>query len=104
MYRGLLVAFLQCVIVLSLAGKYAWDRERLPRVWVNVTPVDPNLPVRGRYLSLQIHVEPQQNITGRDWMWAKLSIVDGKLVATRSEAVQDISIYRRMNFWILSQP
>ena len=42
-YRGILVAVLQCLLVLSLAGKYAWDREHLPRVWAKTAPGDPYL-------------------------------------------------------------
>jgi len=53
-YRGGAVALLQCLMVLSVAGKYALDRERLPRVWVQAAPVDPNLPLRGRYLRLHL--------------------------------------------------
>src|ERR1019366_4049071 len=53
-YRGIAVAVLQCLIVLSVAGKYALDRERLPRVWAMAAPFDPYLPVRGRYVSLRL--------------------------------------------------
>lgn len=102
LYRGILVAALHCMIVLSVAGKYAWDRAHLPRVWVNVTPVDPNLPVRGRYLSLQIHVNMLQDAA--DWTWATLSVVDGKLLATRSERIRQVGVYRRGSSWVLSQP
>jgi hypothetical protein len=41
---------------LTVAGKYAVDRQRLPRVWAKTGPVDPYLPLRGRYLSLQLEV------------------------------------------------
>jgi hypothetical protein len=34
LYRGIAVALLQCLIVLTVAGKYALDRQRLPRGWV----------------------------------------------------------------------
>jgi hypothetical protein len=47
---------LQCLLVLSVAGKYAWDRERLPRAWARTGPIDPYLPLRGRYVSLQLEV------------------------------------------------
>ena len=30
-YRGIAVGVLQCLAMLSLAGKYGWDREHLPR-------------------------------------------------------------------------
>jgi hypothetical protein len=57
LYRGIAVAVLQCLLVLSVAGKYALDRERLPRAWAKAVPVDPNLPIRGRYVSLNLEVE-----------------------------------------------
>ena len=53
-YRGIALAVLQCLLVLSVAGKYAWDREHLPRAWVKTAPVDPNRPIRGRYVSLRL--------------------------------------------------
>ncbi len=56
MIRGLLVAALHCLLVLTLAGKYALDRERLPRQWVKCLPIDPSLPLRGRYLSLRLEM------------------------------------------------
>jgi uncharacterized membrane-anchored protein len=54
--RGLVVGVLQCAIVLSMTAKYEWDRERLPRVWARVAPVDPNAPLRGRYLQMRLEV------------------------------------------------
>ena len=41
-------------IVSSLGAKLLIDRARLPRVWAQVVPYDPDLPIRGRYLSLQL--------------------------------------------------
>jgi len=79
-YRGVAVAVLQCSIMLSVAGKYALDRERLPRVWVNTTPVDPNLFVRGRYVSLGLQVECPVGTV--QWTAARLAAVEGRLVAT----------------------
>ena len=52
--KGLLLAALHCAIVLSLTGKLLYDRETYPRVWVKTAPYDPSLPIRGRYLSLQL--------------------------------------------------
>ena len=42
-YRGVAVGVVQCLIVLSVAGKYALDRERLPRVWAKAAPRIPSL-------------------------------------------------------------
>ena len=52
--RGLLLAALQCMIVLSVTGKLLYDRQTCPRVWVSTAQYDPNLPIRGRYLSLRL--------------------------------------------------
>ena len=58
MQKGLILAGCQCLMVLSLAGKLLYDRAACPRVWVKTTRYDPNLPLRGRYLSLQLMPEP----------------------------------------------
>ena len=55
--KGLAVALLQLVIVGSLAAKFAHDRATCPRVWVRTAYYDPDLPIRGRYASLQLEVE-----------------------------------------------
>ena len=62
--KGLILAGVQCLMVLSLTGKLLYDRATCPRVWVRTTPWDPNLPIRGRYLSLQL--APEQGAEYRD--------------------------------------
>ncbi|HLY18471.1 MAG TPA: hypothetical protein VKR61_14665 [Bryobacteraceae bacterium] len=79
MYRGIFVAFLQCLIVLTVAGKYSLDRERLPRVWAKAAPFDPNLPIRGRYVSLRLQVDGPSS--AGEVTTARLSAVGGRLVA-----------------------
>jgi len=44
------------LIVCSLGAKLLYDRGHRPRVWIKVAPVDPNLPIRGRYLALNLEV------------------------------------------------
>ncbi|MGA2149282.1 MAG: hypothetical protein ABSH49_30455 [Bryobacteraceae bacterium] len=79
LYRGIAVGVLQCLLVLSLAGKYAYDRERLPRAWAKAVPFDPNLAIRGRYVSLTLEVDaPAGSPPG---YWATLSVRNGRLVA-----------------------
>ena len=51
---GLLLALLQAGLLISLGGVYLLERARLPRGWARVAPVDPDLPIRGRYVSLQL--------------------------------------------------
>ena len=57
LHKGLILAGLQALMVLSLTGKLLYDRATCPRVWVKTAPYDPNLPIRGRYLSLQLEPE-----------------------------------------------
>jgi hypothetical protein len=52
--RGLLLAAIQVALVGAVAGKLYYDRATLPRVWVESTGVDPNLPIRGRYVALNL--------------------------------------------------
>jgi hypothetical protein len=52
--KGLLVAALHVAIVASLGAKLVIDRATRPRVWARAAPVDPNLPIRGRYVSLRL--------------------------------------------------
>ena len=56
LYRGLLLALLHLLIVCSLGAKLLYDRGHRPRVWIQVAPVDPNLPIRGRYLALNLQL------------------------------------------------
>ena len=49
---GLIVALLQVLLVGSVGAKFLIDRTQYPRVWMATRPFDPNLPIRGRYVSL----------------------------------------------------
>jgi len=55
--RGLVVAALHVAIVSSLGAKLLVDRSTRPRVWALTAPVDPNLPIRGRYVQLRLVVD-----------------------------------------------
>lgn len=54
---GLILLLVQLVLVLSVAGKYLYERQTRPRVWTRATQFDPALPLRGRYLALQLLVD-----------------------------------------------
>ncbi len=54
--KGILLGGLHLVLVLSLGGKLLVDRATRPRMWVKTAPVDPSLPIRGRYVSLRVEV------------------------------------------------
>ena len=55
--KGLIVAAVHVTLVASLGAKMLYDRATRPRVWTRAAPFDPNLPIRGRYVSLQLVVE-----------------------------------------------
>ena len=54
LYRSLLVMVAQLALVLALVAQYAWDRAHDPRGWFQAQPYDPELPIRGRYVSLRV--------------------------------------------------
>ena len=47
----------QLALVSSIAAKYLYQRWSCPRVWARAVAYDPELPMRGRYLSLQLVVD-----------------------------------------------
>jgi hypothetical protein len=88
--QGLLLGALQLALVLSLDGKlvFFFDRMTRPRVWVLARAYDPELPIRGGYLSqrLQMPVEGFTNqrtvsdsFTNRQW--AYLEVRNGQWIA-----------------------
>ena len=55
--RSLLLLLLQLLIVSSIAAKYLYQRATCPSVWTRAVAYDPNLILRGRYLSMQLHID-----------------------------------------------
>ena len=56
LYRGLLLAVFHLAIVCSLGAKLLYDRAHRPRVWIKSAVFDPDLPIRGKYLALNMEV------------------------------------------------
>jgi hypothetical protein len=83
--KGAILGVVQLAMVLSLGGKLLIDRSTMPRLWVKVVPYDPNLPIRGRYVSLRVTAEARGFAEGFVYGAAKLSVEDGKLVARPTE-------------------
>ena len=52
---------IQLAIVSTVAAKYLYQRWTCPRVWTRTVAFDPELPMRGRYLSLQLVVDGCQS-------------------------------------------
>jgi hypothetical protein len=60
--KSLAIAAIHVAIVGSLGAKYLIDRTTLPRVWVRSAPVDPNAPIRGRYVRLRLEVDAPDSL------------------------------------------
>lgn len=101
--KGIILAMLQLVIVASLAAKYAIDRARFPRVWTRATAYDPNLPIRGRYLSLQLAVNVELSAKGPpagaiaehkipNMFWGTLDGRNGQLIVTVARENQGVPV------------
>ncbi|MCP9848396.1 hypothetical protein [Cyanobium sp. Morenito 9A2] len=56
--RGLLVGGVQVILMLSLGAQLLFDRATSVRCWTRALPVDPNLPIRARYVSLRLEGSP----------------------------------------------
>jgi hypothetical protein len=50
-HKGLILAAIHVALVLGLAAKFLYGRATRPGVWVLAEAYDPDLPIRGRYLS-----------------------------------------------------
>jgi hypothetical protein len=100
-YKGIIVGILQVGMVASLGAKLLYDRATKPRVWVRAASYDPDLPFRGRYVSLQVPVEPTFAVVRKErtdaegkahvnyepnWAFVRLEVKDKKLVAHREDA------------------
>jgi len=48
---------IQLCIVSSIAAKYLYQRSTCPKVWTRAVAYDPELTMRGRYLSTQLNVD-----------------------------------------------
>jgi hypothetical protein len=55
--KGLLIGAVQVALVLAVGGKLLYDRATLPRAWVETAGFDPVLPIRGRYVALNLLFE-----------------------------------------------
>jgi hypothetical protein len=63
--KGIALAVVQGLLVASLGLKLHVDRARCPRAWARVAPVDPELPIRGRYVRLRIELDSSSAASSR---------------------------------------
>lgn len=55
--KGLIIAAAQVALAASVGAKFLYDRSHYPRVWAETAPYDPDLPIRGRYVSISVLVQ-----------------------------------------------
>ncbi len=55
--RAVLLIVIQVLLVSTIAGKFLYERKVCPRVWTRAAQVDPDSPLRGRYLILPLRVD-----------------------------------------------
>jgi hypothetical protein len=101
-WPGLLLLLAQLLIVLSIAGKYLYERQTRPRVWSRAVQADPSLPLRGRYLALNLVLDAcgllqsdpaPQYPRGSLRLWhVSLTTRDGKLIPHNEGASSSSSI------------
>ncbi|MGE0029905.1 MAG: hypothetical protein AB7T20_02140 [Steroidobacteraceae bacterium] len=89
--KGLIVAAAQVALAASVGAKFLFDRANYPRVWVETAPYDPDLPIRGRYVSVATLVDakrdaaPQADTRDAEMYLARLEVQDDRLVAVEDE-------------------
>jgi len=120
---------IQLLLVSTVAVKYLWQRWRCPRVWTRTVAYDPELPMRGRYLSVQLQVDGCQStlpsakaaqfprdvsgaaIAGRYGIrpvgvvefQADLKVVDNRLIAVKIEEPAKAETGQTVSAWPGSQ-
>jgi hypothetical protein len=93
--KGSIVAAVQIALVASLGAKLLYDRATRPRVWARAAPYDPSLPIRGRYVSLQLIVEARgvtTPATGAKWQAPQavtLRLENNRLIAEAASQLVD---------------
>jgi hypothetical protein len=109
--RGLLVAAVQVLLVGSVGAKFIIDRVYYPRVWIATQAVDPDLPVRGRYIQVLAVVDTEGPVAPN----AAMGGVQRVRLAVRNDALVAIwdgdghQWIRQTNCgaarcWVLTQP
>lgn len=84
--RGLALALGQGALLLLLGGQMLLERTIRPRGWALTQPVDPQLPIRGRYVALRV-VVPVIAAAGEV---GTLAVRQGRLVSLGGGGVQAI--------------
>ncbi len=82
--RGLTLLGVQLVLALGVIGRLAFDRATLPRVWVRTVAVDPEDPLRGRYVRLWLDADDRRT-PGDSTAAVEFAVLEGRLAVRRAE-------------------
>jgi hypothetical protein len=106
--KGLLVALLHVLIVCSPGGKLLVDRATHPRVWARTGPVDPDSPLRGRYVQLRIESDHTSALPSAYGTRVTAAVRDGQLVFLPSDTDTGLTAHtfevRGRTVAVLDQP
>jgi hypothetical protein len=95
--KGLVLAVLQVVLVVSVAAKFSIDRARYPRIWVKTQSIDPYLPIRGRYIAMRLTVDVEGSVvahkTSHAFFHARLYVKNGRLTAQEAPSDESTEIF-----------
>ena len=85
---GIGIAAVQAVLMLSTGVLFWIDRQISPRAWVPTAPMDPNLLIRGRYITMTMLVPLRpSNLIDSDaellntWQTVQLGVEGDRLIA-----------------------
>jgi hypothetical protein len=80
--RGLTIAIVQVAIIGGIGAKLLYERATQPRAWVETAGVDPDLPIRGRYVALGLLLPGATAYTGtEERVCGRIEVREGHPVA-----------------------
>jgi hypothetical protein len=77
--RSLTVLTVHLLLALAVVGKLGWDRATLPRVWARTIPVDPDDPLRGRYVRLWVDAADRRGAAPPEAAGVEFFAAEGQL-------------------------
>jgi hypothetical protein len=108
MIRACILCAIHLALLATVGGKFLYERATLPRCWVRTATYDPNLPIRGRYVSLQLEVGYVGPATEYADYSVALEVRNGQLVAKHLERdpvwSSALSVWKRPGLMVLGQP
>jgi hypothetical protein len=99
--KSLVLAAVHVLIAASLGGKLIADRVTRPRLWVKTAPIDPNMPIRGRYVRLGVEVDGSGDLVDRS---VALDVRNGRLTAVPTDQMTGMRITSRGATFVLDPP